>query len=157
VIFGQDPYPAKGYAHGLAFSVDANVSPLPASLRNIYKELDSDLGIKRGDGDLADWFDQGVMLINRILTTDIGASMAHAKLGWQEITNSVARTLGERDVIAVLWGSSALELAPYFREENVISSVHPSPLSAYKGFFDSRPFSKVNSKLGRKGFSEIKW
>ena len=157
VIFGQDPYPTKGYAHGLAFSVDANVSPLPASLRNIYKELESDLGIKRGNGDLADWFDQGVMLINRILTTDIGASMAHAKLGWQEITNSVARTLGERDVIAVLWGSSALELKPYFREENVISSVHPSPLSAYRGFFDSRPFSKINAKLREKGFSEIKW
>ncbi len=157
VIFGQDPYPTKGYAHGLAFSVDAKVSPLPASLRNIYKELDSDLGIKRGNGDLADWFDQGVMLINRILTTDIGASMAHAKLGWQEITNSVARTLGERDVIAVLWGSSALELKPYFREENVISSVHPSPLSAYRGFFDSRPFSKINAKLREKGFSEIKW
>lgn len=157
VIFGQDPYPTKGYAHGLAFSVHANVSPLPASLRNIYKELDSDLGIKRGNGDLADWFDQGVMLINRILTTDIGASMAHAKLGWQEITNSVARTLGERDVIAVLWGSSALELERYFREENVISSVHPSPLSAYRGFFNSRPFSKVNAKLREKGFSEIKW
>lgn len=157
VIFGQDPYPTKGYAHGLAFSVDANVSPLPASLRNIYKELESDLGIKRGNGDLADWFDQGVMLINRILTTDIGASMAHAKLGWQEITNSVSRTLGERDVIAVLWGSSALELKPYFREENVISSVHPSPLSAYRGFFDSRPFSKINAKLREKGFSEIKW
>ena len=157
VIFGQDPYPAKGYAHGLAFSVDANVSPLPASLRNIYKELHSDLGIKRGNGDLADWFDQGVMLINRILTTDIGASMAHAKLGWQDITNSVARTLGEREVIAVLWGSSALELKRYFREENVISSVHPSPLSAYRGFFDSRPFSKVNAKLREKGFSEIKW
>ena len=157
VIFGQDPYPTKGYAHGLAFSVDANVSPLPASLRNIYKELDSDLGIKRGNGDLADWFEQGVMLINRILTTNVGASMAHAKLGWQEITDSVARTLGERDVIAVLWGSSALELKPYFREENVISSVHPSPLSAYRGFFDSRPFSKINAKLREKGFSEIKW
>ena len=97
------------------------------------------------------------MLINRILTTDIGASMAHAKLGWQEITNSVARTLGERDVIAVLWGSSAIELKSYFREENVISSVHPSPLSAYRGFFDSRPFSKINAKLREKGFSEIKW
>jgi uracil-DNA glycosylase len=157
VIFGQDPYPAKGYAHGLAFSVDANVSPLPASLRNIYKELHSDLGIKRVNGDLADWFDQGVMLINRILTTNVGASMAHTKFGWQEITESVARTLGERDVIAVLWGSSALELKPYFREENVISSVHPSPLSAYRGFFDSRPFSKINAKLREKGFSEIKW
>lgn len=157
VIFGQDPYPTKGYAHGLAFSVDAKVSPLPASLRNIYKELDSDLGIKRNNGDLADWFDQGVMLINRILTTDIGASMTHEKLGWQEITNTVAQLLGKREVIAVLWGSSALELKKYFSEECVISSVHPSPLSAYKGFFDSRPFSKINAKLLEKGLSEIVW
>lgn len=157
VIFGQDPYPTNGYAHGLAFSVDANISSLPASLRNIFKELENDLGIKRSDGDLSDWFDQGVMLINRILTTDIGASMAHAKLGWQEITNSVARTLGQRDVIAVLWGSSALELKQYFREESVISSVHPSPLSAYRGFFGSQPFSKINGILKKKGLSQINW
>lgn len=157
VIFGQDPYPTKGHAHGLAFSVQAHVLPLPASLRNIYKELESDLGIKRSNGDLVDWFDQGVMLINRILTTDVGSSLAHANIGWQEITNSVAQTLGERDVVAILWGSSAHELKRYFREESVISSVHPSPLSAYRGFFDSHPFSKVNTKLRERGVAEIKW
>jgi uracil-DNA glycosylase len=157
VIFGQDPYPTQGHAHGLAFSVDAKVDPLPASLRNIYKELESDLGVKRQSGDLSDWFDQGVMLINRILTTELGTSLSHAKLGWQEVTDSVAKTLGERDVVAVLWGQSALELKQYFADDCVISSAHPSPLSAYRGFFESRPFSKMNLKLRNKGFAEINW
>ncbi len=83
VIFGQDPYPTKGHAHGLAFSVDSSVSPLPASLRNIYKELNEDLGITRSNGDLSNWVNQGVMLINRVLTTEVGQSMAHDGLGWQ--------------------------------------------------------------------------
>ena len=140
VIFGQDPYPTKGYAHGLAFSVDSSVSPLPASLRNIYKELNEDLGITRSDGDLSNWVNQGVMLINRVLTTEVGQSMAHDSLGWQEVTETVAQILGERDVIAVLWGNSALQLKKYFLEESVVASVHPSPLSAYRGFFGSQPF-----------------
>jgi len=141
VIFGQDPYPKKGHAHGLAFSVDDSVTPLPASLRNIFKELKSDVGIDRIKGNLSDWCEQGVMLINRVLTTDAGQSMAHAQLGWQEVTNSVARVLGNRGVLAVLWGNSALELKSFFVEDNVIASVHPSPLSAYRGFFGSKPFS----------------
>lgn len=157
VIFGQDPYPTQGYAHGLAFSVDSKVSPLPASLRNIYKELESDLSIKRSTGDLSDWSEQGVMLINRVLTTEAGKSLAHEKLGWQGITETVAKVLGERGVIAILWGSSAQELKKYFKDENVISSVHPSPLSAYRGFFGSQPFSQVNAKLVAKGFTPIKW
>ncbi len=157
VIFGQDPYPTKGHAHGLAFSVDSSVSPLPASLRNIYKELNEDLGITRSDGDLSSWVNQGVMLINRVLTTEVGQSMAHAQLGWQEVTNSVARVLGNRGVLAVLWGNSALELKSFFVEDNVIASVHPSPLSAYRGFFGSKPFSQVNDKLALKGYSAISW
>lgn len=157
VIFGQDPYPTKGHAHGLAFSVDSSVSPLPASLRNIYKELNEDLGITRSDGNLSDWVNQGVMLINRILSTDVGESMAHSKLGWQEVTETVARTLGKTDVIAVLWGNTALELKQYFHPEDVVSSVHPSPLSAHRGFFGSSPFSKVNAKLVAKGLKEIAW
>lgn len=157
VIFGQDPYPTKGFAHGLAFSVDSEVRPLPASLRNIYRELEEDLGIKRENGDLSDWFDQGVMLINRILSTEVGSSMSHSTLGWQEVTNSVAKTLGQRDVVAVLWGQSAQELKPYFADNCVISSVHPSPLSAYRGFFGSKPFSQVNQKLTQKGLQEILW
>lgn len=157
VIFGQDPYPKKGHAHGLAFSVDASVSPLPASLRNVFKELKSDVGIDRTKGDLSDWCEQGVMLINRVLTTDVGQSLAHAQLGWQVITNSVALALGKRGVLAVLWGNSALELKKFFPDDHVIASVHPSPLSVYKGFFGSKPFSQVNEKLTNKGYPEISW
>jgi len=142
VIFGQDPYPTKGHAHGLAFSVDSSVTPLPASLRNIYKELASDCGVTRSDGDLSSWSDQGVMLINRILTTDIGYSLTHENLGWQEVTNTVAQILGRRE---------------YFVQDNVITSAHPSPLSAYRGFFGSRPFTQVNEKLVAKGFPVIAW
>ena len=157
VIFGQDPYPTKGYAHGFAFSVDASVTKLPPSLRNIYKELQADLGVTRTNGDLSDWVDQGVMLVNRVLSTEVGKSMAHDTLGWQQITETVAQLLGDRDVISVLWGSSALELKMYFKEGSVISSVHPSPLSAYRGFFGSQPFSKINTKLREKGLREISW
>ena len=157
VIFGQDPYPTQGHAHGLAFSVEGSVSPLPPSLRNIYKELFSDLAIVRTLGDLSDWQEQGVMLINRILTTEVGQSMAHSKLGWQEVTEAVAQVLGKRNVIAVLWGNTALELNKHFSPEDVVSSVHPSPLSAHRGFFGSSPFSQVNAKLVAKGFQEIIW
>ena len=157
VIFGQDPYPTQGHANGLAFSVDNSISPLPASLRNIYKELQDDLGATRTNGDLGDWAEQGVMLINRILTTDVGKSLSHERLGWQEITESVASVLGKRNVIAVLWGNSAQQLRTHFSEHSIITSVHPSPLSAYRGFFGSKPFSQVNAKLSSRGFSEINW
>jgi uracil-DNA glycosylase len=157
VIFGQDPYPTKGHAHGLAFSIDSSITNLPASLRNIYKELFADLGITRTHGDLSDWADQGVMLINRVLSTEIGKSLAHEKLGWQDITERVAQVLGEREVIAVLWGSAALPLKQFFHEQSVITSVHPSPLSAYRGFFGSSPFSQVNAMLRSKGLKEINW
>lgn len=157
VIFGQDPYPTKGVANGLAFSVDASVKTIPASLRNIFKELEEDLGVTRSNGDLSDWADQGVMLINRILSTEVGRSLAHNTLGWQQITQKVAQVLGDRDVIAVLWGGLALELKGYFREESIVSSVHPSPLSAYRGFFGSSPFSQVNEKLVQKGLPQILW
>ena len=157
VVFGQDPYPTKGHAHGLAFSVEASVSPLPPSLRNIYKELQNDLAISRTNGDLSDWAEQGVMLINRLLTTDVGQSMAHSKLGWQEVTETVAQTLGKMNVVAVLWGNTALELKHHFRPDDVVSSVHPSPLSAHRGFFGSSPFSTVNALLVAKGHKEISW
>ena len=157
VIIGQDPYPTKGHAHGLAFSVDPTVSPLPASLRNIFEELQSDCGISRSSGDLSDWADQGVMLLNRILSTEIGSSMAHAKLGWEEITSTIASVLGKQPVVAVLWGRYAAQLACYFKEEMVITSVHPSPLSAYRGFLGSQPFSAINSKLTELGMPAIHW
>jgi uracil-DNA glycosylase len=157
VIIGQDPYPTKGHAHGLAFSVDRSVSPIPASLRNIFEELKSDCGINRSFGDLSDWADQGVMLLNRILSTDIGSSMAHDKLGWEEITNTIASVLGKQPVVAVLWGRYAAQLSGYFNEEMVITSAHPSPLSAYRGFFGSQPFSAINSKLIENGMPAINW
>jgi uracil-DNA glycosylase len=157
VIFGQDPYPSRGHAHGLAFSVDSSVSPLPPSLRNIFTELSTDVGVTRTSGDLTDWFEQGILLINRVLTTEVGSSLAHADLGWQQVTNAVAQELGKHDVVAILWGKSAGELAPYFRPEWRIESVHPSPLSAYRGFFGSKPFSMCNEILSSYGENPVKW
>ena len=157
VIFGQDPYPTRGHAHGLAFSVDQSVTALPPSLRNIFAELSSDLGVTRRSGDLSDWFDQGVLLVNRVLTTQSGSSLAHSNFGWQEVTDAVAQELGRHDVVAILWGKSAGELSRYFRPEWRIESVHPSPLSAYRGFFGSKPFSRCNEILVSHQKSAIHW
>ena len=157
VIFGQDPYPTQGHAHGLAFSVDDSVTPLPPSLRNIFTELSDDCGITRKQGDLSDWFDQGVMLLNRVLTTQTGSSLAHSDFGWQEITDAVAQELGKHEIVAILWGKSAGELVAYFSPEWRIESVHPSPLSAYRGFFGSKPFSKCNVILARNNLEMISW
>lgn len=157
-IIGQDPYPTPGYAHGLAFSVSREIVKLPASLRNIFKELESDCAVTIPDnGDLSHWSEQGVLLLNRILTTRAGHSLAHVEIGWQEITNEVARELGQRSVVALLWGKSAQELAHYFPAERVITSAHPSPLSAYRGFFGSKPFSACNEILRRYKMPEIQW
>lgn len=158
IIIGQDPYPTPGIAQGLAFSVAKEVSPLPPSLRNIFKELHNDCEVAIPScGDLSHWSEQGVLLLNRILTTRQGQSLAHIDLGWQVITNEVARILGERSVIAILWGKMAQELSPHFKKELIIASVHPSPLSAYRGFFGSKPFSTVNAILTSRGQSAIRW
>lgn len=158
VIFGQDPYPGLGHAHGLAFSVEKSVTPIPASLRNIFEELSNDLGTpKRNNPDLSDWSDQGVLLLNRILTTEVGKSLAHKDHGWQTITNSVAEELGKHPIVAILWGKSAGELRHYFRDEFVIESAHPSPLAAYRGFFGSKPFSRTNEILRTNNISAIDW
>ena len=156
-IFGQDPYPTKGHAHGLAFSVDRSVSPLPGSLRNIFAELATDCGVTRNLGDLSDWFDQGVLLVNRVLTTKTGTSLAHSDIGWQKITEAVASELGKNDVVAILWGKNAGELSGLFRPEWRIESVHPSPLSAYRGFFGSKPFSRCNEILREHHKNPIRW
>jgi len=156
VIIGQDPYPTAGHAHGLAFSTDANVRPLPKSLQNIFVERESDLGIAPSDsGDLSAWSVQGVMLLNRVLTTEVGTANAHSTLGWQQITEAVARELGRRDVVAILWGKHAQELSGYFAHR--IESAHPSPLSSYRGFFGSKPFSRANAILLTQGKSPIVW
>lgn len=156
VIIGQDPYPTAGHAHGLAFSTDANVRPLPKSLQNIFVERESDLGIAPStSGDLSEWSSHGVMLLNRVLTTEVGIANAHNKLGWQSITEAVARELGARDVVAILWGKQAQELSGYFTHR--VESAHPSPLSSYRGFFGSKPFSRVNEILLAQGKNPIIW
>ena len=157
VIFGQDPYPSKGHANGLAFSVNKSVSPLPPSLRNIFAELATDVGVERLDGDLTDWFSQGVLLVNRVLSTEVGTSLAHSDFGWQEVTQSIAQELGKREVVAILWGKNAGELSSFFPAERRIESVHPSPLSAYRGFFGSKPFSRCNQILLSNNQSVINW
>ena len=156
VIFGQDPYPTKGNAMGLAFSVPTKITQIPASLRNIFQELESDLGFGRPlSGDLTSWERSGVLLLNRVLTTRVGETGAHLDLGWQHITNHIARELGARGVIAILWGKSAQELSGNFIK--YISSAHPSPLSAYRGFFGSQPFSRANELLVAQGEKPIDW
>ena len=158
VIFGQDPYPTLGHATGLAFSVPSNTKPLPKSLQNIFHELQKDLGGElRTDGDLSDWDRQGVALINRILTLPIGVSGGHRDFGWQQLTSAVASALGERDVVAILWGNSAQELISYFNPTLTLTSPHPSPLSAHRGFFGSRPFSRANQLLESQSNPAIDW
>ena len=156
VIVGQDPYPSAGNAMGLAFSVDPSVEKIPASLKNIFIELESDQGIAiPDDGNLTPWSKEGVLLLNRVLTTRVGESNAHIGLGWQKVTDHIARELGKRPLVAILWGRYAQELAQYFPLR--VESVHPSPLSAYRGFFGSRPFSKANDLLTSKGIRPIDW
>ena len=157
-IFGQDPYPTPGYAHGLAFSVSSSTQPLPASLRNIFKELESDCGVKAdSNGDLHRWTNEGVFLLNQVLTTKPKQSLAHEDFGWQEFTQATAQVVGESGAIGIFWGSKAQKLTQYFDPALSISSPHPSPLSAYRGFFGSAPFSKTNAMLRAQGKREINW
>ena len=157
-IFGQDPYPASGHAHGLAFSVTPETQPLPASLKNIFKELESDCGVKvASNGDLHRWANQGVFLLNQILTTKPKQSLAHEDFGWQEFTAATAKLVGGTGAIGIFWGAKAQQFAKYFDPDFSISSAHPSPLSAYRGFFGSAPFSRANTLLRKQGKSEINW
>jgi uracil-DNA glycosylase len=144
VFVGQDPYPTKGDANGLAFSV-SRTDNLPKSLQNIFKELNSDLGISRSNGDLTDWQSQGVFLINRVLTTNVGASLAHTDLGWQEFTEKVIAHLGSLGTVGLLMGKQAELMSKYFK--SYVVTPHPSPLSAYRGFFGSKAFSQINALL----------
>jgi len=157
LILGQDPYPNPEHAMGLAFSVNKNVSVLPASLKNIFKELESDLGVVRTNGDLSDWVDKGVLLLNSSLTFNPTQPRQHLKVGWNLFTKSIIEYVGKNGAIGVLWGNHAITMKDFFLPDRVITSVHPSPLSAYKGFFDSKPFSRVNQILTKQGISEIKW
>jgi uracil-DNA glycosylase len=162
VILGQDPYPTKGHAHGLCFSCDAHVKPLPKSLHNIFKELEDDLGVKApSNGDLNFWAEQGVLLLNSILTVREGQPLSHANRGWEQFTDAVIKAINEHKsgVIFILWGAPAQQKGKIIDESKhiVLRAPHPSPLSAYRGFFGSKPFSKVNEELKKMGKEEIAW
>lgn len=160
LIVGQDPYPTPGHPIGLSFAVDAGVRPIPRSLANIYAELRSDLGIETPDhGDLTAWADQGVMLLNRALTVRPGAPASHRGKGWEQITQCAIEALVQRGgpCTAILWGRDARDLAPMLGAIPAVESPHPSPLSASRGFFGSRPFSRTNALLQQQGGEPVDW
>ena len=161
VILGQDPYHGFGQAHGLSFSVQKGI-PLPPSLKNIYKELQEDIG---GDlpteGDLTHWAKQGVLLLNTVLTVEEGNANSHKGMGWERLTNRLIESLNELNhpVIFILWGKPAQDKEKLITNSNhvILKAPHPSPLSAYRGFFGSKPFSRVNDILMQQGQSPIRW
>ncbi len=160
LIVGQDPYPTPGHPVGLSFSVAPHVRPLPRSLQNIYRELTTDVGGSPGpSGDLGGWAEQGVLLLNRVLTVRAGDPGSHRGLGWQEITDRAVAALVARGgpLVAVLWGRDAQQLRPVLGDVPTVLSVHPSPLSADRGFFGSRPFSRVNALLAEQGAPPVDW
>lgn len=166
LIVGQDPYPTPGHPIGLAFAVAPHVSPLPPSLRNIYKELTDDVHIPMPtNGDLQPWMRQGVMLLNRCLTVGAGKPASHRGKGWEAVTEQAIRVLDARTdangkslpLVAILWGRDARSLKPLLTHAKIIESAHPSPLSAQHGFFGSCPFSRANAALKQMGAEPIDW
>lgn len=160
LVVGQDPYPTPGHPIGLSFAVAPDVRPVPRSLENIYRELRDDLGVETlAHGDLTAWADQGVMLLNRCLTVRPGASASHRGKGWEHVTAAAitawVRRGGPR--AAILWGRDAQGLEPHLGDVPFVASPHPSPLSASRGFFGSRPFSKVNALLVEQGGEAVDW
>ena len=161
VILGQDPYHELGQSHGLSFSVQRGIK-IPPSLVNIYKELNSDIGMKiPSHGELTSWATQGVLLLNATLTVRLGQANSHQSIGWGIFTDEVIKKLNERNepIVFILWGGNARSKKKYITNPNhlIIESAHPSPLSAYNGFFGSRPFSRANEFLISKGFEPINW
>lgn len=160
LIVGQDPYPTPGHAVGLSFSVAPEVRPLPGSLRNIFTEYCQDLGHpKPSNGDLTPWTERGVLLLNRVLTVRPGSPASHRGKGWEAVTDAAIRALVARDtpLVSILWGRDAQSLKPLLAGTDVITSVHPSPMSADRGFFGSRPFSNANDLLNGRGSEPIDW
>ena len=161
VILGQDPYHGAGQAHGLSFSVPDGIS-IPPSLRNIYKELHSDIGLQIPDsGNLSKWADQGVLLLNAVLTVRANEPASHSRIGWMEFTNHIISKLSENrtGIVFILWGKFAHEKQVYIDETKhfVLKAAHPSPLSAHTGFFGCRHFSKTNEILMKQGLTPIDW
>lgn len=160
VILGQDPYHGLGEAHGLSFSVKKGVR-MPPSLQNIFKELYTDLNVKRTDSDLTDWAKEGVLLLNSIMTVEKDKPLSHKDKGWEIFTDNIIKALNDRSdpVIFILWGSYARSKKVLITnpKHKIIESAHPSPLSAHRGFFGSKPFSKANNYLRQMNKNEIKW
>lgn len=164
VIIGQDPYPTgepQIHANGLAFSVNRDVTPLPKSLSNIFNELYDDLGVERTNGDLSDWAEQGVLLLNTSLTVLQGQPASHKQIGWQSLTRDVVEYLGtnRQHLVYILWGTHAQSFERFVDQTNnlILKSSHPSPLSAHRGFFGSRPFSQANKYLEQHNNQPIQW
>ncbi|GAA1917001.1 uracil-DNA glycosylase [Nocardioides lentus] len=160
LVVGQDPYPTPGHPIGLSFAVDADVRPLPRSLVNVYRELRDDLGVEPpAHGDLSAWADQGVLLLNRCLTVEPGRPASHRGKGWEEVTQRAIEALVARGgpLAAVLWGRDAQSLAPMLGDVPSVASPHPSPLSASRGFFGSKPFSRVDAMLAEQGGTGVDW
>ncbi|GAA1144289.1 uracil-DNA glycosylase [Nesterenkonia lutea] len=163
LILGQDPYPTPGHAIGMSFAVDPHVRPLPRSLRNIFTELEADAGIPPSPhGDLTAWAGQGVLLLNRVLTVAAGAPGSHRGIGWEQITAAALQALVDRGtpLVSLLWGADARKMEPLLDQGShtaVITSPHPSPLSARRGFFGSRPFSRANQALEELGAAPVDW
>ncbi|MGH8931142.1 MAG: uracil-DNA glycosylase [Egibacteraceae bacterium] len=160
LLVGQDPYPTPGHAIGLCFSVAPDVHPLPKSLQNIFREYRDDLGYPPpATGDLSPWAEQGVMLLNRVLTVRPGAPGSHRNIGWEEVTEQAIRALVARDrpLVAILWGADARGLRPMLGAAEAIESPHPSPMSADRGFFGSRPFSRANALLAAQAAEPVDW
>lgn len=160
LVVGQDPYPTPGHPVGLSFSVAADVRPVPRSLANIHRELVDDLGVPEPTtGDLTPWFEQGVLLLNRVLTVCPGTPGSHQGRGWEAVTERAVRALAARGgpLVALLWGRQAQAVGPLLGPVPRIESAHPSPLSARSGFFGSRPFSRANDHLARQGAAPLNW
>jgi uracil-DNA glycosylase len=162
VILGQDPYPTRGHAHGLCFSVEPDVRPFPKSLNNIFKEIQSDLGQAFAEnGNLERWAKQGVLLLNTVLTVEEGKPDSHKGIGWEQFTDAVIQKINaeKKGVVFLLWGSKAIAKSEMIdaNKHLVLTAVHPSPLSAYRGFFGCQHFSKTNEFLNSKGLKNINW
>jgi len=161
VILGQDPYPNKRHAHGLAFSIPKETADIPKSLQNILKELKSDVGIQASSGNLTAWAKQGVLLLNTVLTVEEGKSHAHKSKGWEILTREMIQLINQEceHVVFILWGNHAQKMTKWISPEKhlILAAPHPSPLSSYRGFFGSKPFSQTNQYLIQHGKDPINW
>ncbi|MFC9688347.1 uracil-DNA glycosylase [Kribbella sp. NPDC056951] len=160
LVVGQDPYPTPGHPVGLSFSVAPDVRPIPRSLQNIYREMMADVGVPApSNGDLTPWAEQGVLMLNRVLTVQPGKSGSHRGKGWESVTEQAIHALVNRGgpLVAILWGRDAQTLKPMLGKIPYVESAHPSPMSADRGFFGSRPFSRVNALLVEQGATPIDW